>query len=190
MSPWLAFTTNTAWVVLNFIQANAPDFVHGAPVFICMNYSLHVLVWIVNIDSACLTICGVEINKYLAIPLGQCRLVKFFRCPVSCLTLFFRPFQLEEGPYAAHFKTLNLFAYGTYKEYLENKSDYLELTPVQCKKLQHLTIASLAMQEKCIPYSVLLKELDIKNVRDLEDLIIEAIYAGNMSSGSNSLLGI
>jgi len=31
---------------------------------------------------------------------------------------------------------------------------------------------------QCIPYSVLLQELDIKNVRDLEDLIIEAIYAG------------
>lgn len=85
--------------------------------------------------------------------------------------------ELENGPYAAHFKTLNLFAYGTYKDYLENKSEYLELTPTQCKKLQHLTIATLATQEKCIPYSVLLKELDIKNVRDLEDLIIEAIYA-------------
>lgn len=85
---------------------------------------------------------------------------------------------METGAYAAHFKTLNLFAYGTYKDYLENKSDYLELTPVQCKKLQHLTIATLATHEKCIPYSVLLKELDIKNVRDLEDLIIEAIYEG------------
>jgi hypothetical protein len=31
---------------------------------------------------------------------------------------------------------------------------------------------------QCIPYSVLLQELDMKNVRDLEDLIIEAIYAG------------
>ncbi|XP_063384145.1 COP9 signalosome complex subunit 7b [Cydia fagiglandana] len=85
--------------------------------------------------------------------------------------------ELENGPYATHFNTLNLFAYGTYKDYLDNKSDYLELTPVQCKKLQHLTIATLATQEKLIPYSVLLKELDIKNVRDLEDLIIEAIYA-------------
>jgi hypothetical protein len=31
---------------------------------------------------------------------------------------------------------------------------------------------------QCIPYSMLLQELDMKNVRDLEDLIIEAIYAG------------
>jgi len=43
--------------------------------------------------------------------------------------------------------------------------------------LQHLTIVTLATKIKCIPYSVLLQELDMKNVRDLEDLIIEAIYA-------------
>lgn len=46
------------------------------------------------------------------------------------------------------------------------------------KKLQHLTIVSMAIRSKCIPYSELLQELDIKNVRDLEDLIIESIYAG------------
>lgn len=36
------------------------------------------------------------------------------------------------------------------------------------------------MMLQCIPYSVLLQELDIKNVRDLEDLIIEAIYSGKV----------
>jgi COP9 signalosome complex subunit 7 len=85
--------------------------------------------------------------------------------------------ELENGPHAVYWKTLNLFAYGTYKQYLENKSQLLELTPVQKKKLQHLTIVTLATKSKCIPYSVLLEELDIKNVRDLEDLIIEAVYA-------------
>lgn len=29
---------------------------------------------------------------------------------------------------------------------------------------------------QCIPYSVLLKDLDMKNLRELEDLIIEAVY--------------
>lgn len=85
--------------------------------------------------------------------------------------------ELENGPYAAYWNTLNLFAYGTYKEYLQNKNVLVELTPVQKKKLQHLTIVTLATKSKCIPYSVLLDELDIKNVRDLEDLIIEAVYA-------------
>lgn len=85
--------------------------------------------------------------------------------------------ELENGPHANYWNTLNLFAYGTYKQYLENKSQLLDLTPAQQKKLQHLTIVTLATRSKCIPYSVLLEELDIKNVRDLEDLIIEAIYA-------------
>lgn len=73
---------------------------------------------------------------------------------------------------------MNLFAYGTYSDYIQNKNNYLQLTPNQTKKLQHLTIVTLATKSKCIPYTNLLKELDIKNVRDLEDLIIEAIYAG------------
>lgn len=46
------------------------------------------------------------------------------------------------------------------------------------KKLQHLTIVSLAIKAKSIPYALLLSELDIDNVRHLEDIIIEAIYAG------------
>ncbi|XP_050516948.1 COP9 signalosome complex subunit 7b [Diabrotica virgifera virgifera] len=76
-----------------------------------------------------------------------------------------------------YFNTLELFAFGTYKDYIANKNEVLELSPAQTKKLQHLTIVTLATKSKCIPYNTLLIELDIKNVRDLEDLIIEAIYA-------------
>lgn len=50
------------------------------------------------------------------------------------------------------------------------------------KKLQHLTIVTLAIKNKCIPYEVLLEELEINNVRHLEDVIIEAIYAGECQS--------
>ncbi|CAH1183196.1 unnamed protein product [Phaedon cochleariae] len=76
-----------------------------------------------------------------------------------------------------YLNTLELFSFGTYKDYLANQKDLLELSPAQRKKLQHLTIVTLATKSKCIPYNTLLVELDIKNVRDLEDLIIEAIYA-------------
>ncbi|XP_055624133.1 COP9 signalosome complex subunit 7 isoform X2 [Toxorhynchites rutilus septentrionalis] len=85
--------------------------------------------------------------------------------------------ELQGGPNVNYYNTLNLFAYGTYRQYLENQSQLIQLTPVMRKKLQHLTIVSLAIKTKCIPYKELLAELDIKNVRDLEDLIIEAIYA-------------
>ncbi|CAD7094248.1 unnamed protein product [Hermetia illucens] len=85
--------------------------------------------------------------------------------------------ELQNGPHATYFNTLNLFAYGTCKQYAQNPSQFIELTPVMKKKLQHLTIVSMAIRAKCIPYSELLEELGMKNVRDLEDLIIEAIYA-------------
>lgn len=85
--------------------------------------------------------------------------------------------ELENGPNARYFDTLKLFAYGTYKQYLDNKEQLLELSPLMIKKLQHLTIVTMAIRSKVIPYKDLLVELDIKNVRDLEDLIIEAIYA-------------
>lgn len=46
------------------------------------------------------------------------------------------------------------------------------------KKLKHLTIVTMAISNKCIAYSDLLEQLDIGCVRELEDLIIESIYAG------------
>ncbi|EEC13724.1 cop9 complex subunit 7A, putative [Ixodes scapularis] len=45
--------------------------------------------------------------------------------------------------------------------------------------------------QECIPYSTLLKELDMKNLRELEDLIIEVIYAdvvrGKLDQKNNQL---
>ncbi|KAI9583068.1 COP9 signalosome complex subunit 7 [Glossina fuscipes] len=86
--------------------------------------------------------------------------------------------ELENGEHAKYYNTLNLFAYGTYKQYRQKSEDYLDLTGAMQKKLQHLTIVSLAIRDKCIPYAVLLDELEITNVRHLEDVIIEATYAG------------
>ncbi|XP_038600793.1 COP9 signalosome complex subunit 7b isoform X2 [Tachyglossus aculeatus] len=57
-----------------------------------------------------------------------------------------------------------------------NKDSLPELTTAQKNKLKHLTIVSLAARMKCIPYSVLLKDLEMRNLRELEDLIIEAVY--------------
>lgn len=71
---------------------------------------------------------------------------------------------------------LNLFAYGTYSDYIANKESLTELNTTQQNKLKHLTIMSLALRMKCIPYSVLLKDLEMRNLRELEDLIIEAVY--------------
>ncbi|XP_055864775.1 COP9 signalosome complex subunit 7a-like [Biomphalaria glabrata] len=85
--------------------------------------------------------------------------------------------ELANGPHAAVFQLLNVFAYGTYKDYKASTAQLPDLTAAQLTKLRHLTVVSLATKTKCIPYSVLLDELAIDNVRNLEDLIIEVIYA-------------
>lgn len=87
-------------------------------------------------------------------------------------------FQLKNSVHIKYFNTLNLFAYGTYKEYRSQMENYIEFTPIMVKKLQHLTLVSLANKTKRISYEMLTKELDVDNVRHLEDIIIEAIYAG------------
>ncbi|XP_033896403.1 COP9 signalosome complex subunit 7a isoform X2 [Acipenser ruthenus] len=85
--------------------------------------------------------------------------------------------ELESGPHASVYQLLNLFAYGTYCDYKENASSLPELSAAQKNKLRHLSIVTLAANLKCLPYSLLLTELEMRNVRELEDLIIEAIYA-------------
>ncbi len=46
------------------------------------------------------------------------------------------------------------------------------------KKLKHLTIVSLSYQSKSIPYQTLQQQLEMADLRELEDLIIDAIYQG------------
>ncbi|XP_076318414.1 COP9 signalosome subunit 7 isoform X2 [Tachypleus tridentatus] len=99
--------------------------------------------------------------------------------------------ELATGESASYFHLLNVFAYGTFTNYLENKTKFPELTQAMITKLRHLTIVSLATKSKCIPYSTLLKELDLHNLRELEDLIIEVIYAdivrGKLDQKNNQL---
>lgn len=84
---------------------------------------------------------------------------------------------LETTPHAPYLHVLRLFSQGTYLEYLNKKEDLPALSSSQTKKLQYLTIVSLANKMKRIPYDILLKELNVNNVRDLEDLILEAHYS-------------
>jgi len=75
---------------------------------------------------------------------------------------------------------LKIFAYGTYSDYKANASakKLPEMKDVMLTKLKMLTIVTHASQNKIVPYELLLKELDLTNVRELEDLIIECIYQG------------
>ena len=72
-----------------------------------------------------------------------------------------------------YFDLLNLFAYGTYEEYLSIQPQLPPITEPMRKKLRLLTIASTATKEKTIQYDYLLKALGIESIRELEDLIID-----------------
>lgn len=91
------------------------------------------------------------------------------------------PPQLQGSEYDKTFQTLQLFAYGTYQEYMRGQGSYIELTDAMRTKLRQLSIVSIAADSKIIPYATLRRELDMDNVRVLEDLIIETIYAGLLS---------
>ncbi|KAI8816070.1 uncharacterized protein EV422DRAFT_501661 [Fimicolochytrium jonesii] len=78
--------------------------------------------------------------------------------------------------HAPHLNLLRLFAYGTYRDYRANAASLPALSDTQLRKLKHLTIVTLSGDNRTLNYDLLLKYLDIPNVRELEDLIIDAIY--------------
>jgi len=75
-----------------------------------------------------------------------------------------------------YYTLLEVFTYKTYQDYLKQKPGLPELSATQITKLKHLSLLSYAMQQRVLPYSYLQANLDIPTIRQLEDLIIEAIY--------------
>jgi len=76
------------------------------------------------------------------------------------------------------YELLQIFAYGSYVDYKARAGTLPELTAGQVRKLKQLSIVTLSSQSRLIPYSILQEHLDILALRDLEDLIIDAIYQG------------
>lgn len=83
----------------------------------------------------------------------------------------------ESDDHAAWYRLLEIFAFGTLSDYQSNADGLPALTPLMMKKLRHLTLISLAMKHKRLTYELLFKELSMSNVRELEDLLIDAIYS-------------
>ncbi|KZT24656.1 hypothetical protein NEOLEDRAFT_1066949 [Neolentinus lepideus HHB14362 ss-1] len=78
--------------------------------------------------------------------------------------------------HASFYSLLQLFSYKTYQDYLQHKDILPPLNQAQITKLKHLSLVSLAMEHRILPYSTLLQALDMPTIRELEDLIIDAIY--------------
>lgn len=86
--------------------------------------------------------------------------------------------ELNNTEFSKSFKSLELFAYGTYRDYAADRQSYLDLSEGQMVKLQQLTIVSLAEKSNLITYDELAQAVEIEDTRILEDLIIETIYLG------------
>ncbi|CAA7410979.1 unnamed protein product [Spirodela intermedia] len=87
--------------------------------------------------------------------------------------------ELERTSYSSSLEVLRLFAYGTWSEYKSNAGRLPILVPAQVLKLKQLSVLTLAETNKILPYDQLMRELDVSNVRELEDFLInECMYAG------------
>lgn len=93
--------------------------------------------------------------------------------------------ELKNSNHAASFATLELFAYGTFQDYKNTPEIFCSLDTNQIKKLKQLSLITLATSQHQLPYSYLSANLDVADIRELEDIIIEAIYNGLISGRLN-----
>jgi COP9 signalosome complex subunit 7 len=101
------------------------------------------------------------------------------------------------------YRLLELFAYGDLIQYRASApGTYPTLTPNHLNKLRQLTLVSLASRSRVLSYMTLFRDLDLqdgaevgsssskattsnlsaRDIRALEDVIIEAIYSGILSA--------
>ncbi|KAL0379775.1 UNVERIFIED_CONTAM: COP9 signalosome complex subunit [Sesamum angustifolium] len=87
--------------------------------------------------------------------------------------------ELEGTESSASLDLLRMFAYGTWSEYKIAAGRIPQLVPDQVLKLKQLTVLTLAETNKVLPYDLLMQELDVTNVRELEDFLInDCMYVG------------
>lgn len=80
--------------------------------------------------------------------------------------------ELEGTEHNVFLDMLGMFAHGTWSEYKSSASHLPQLVPDQVLKLKQLTVLTLAETNKVLPYDTLMQELDVTNVRELEDFLI------------------
>ncbi|WAQ92655.1 hypothetical protein PtA15_17A137 [Puccinia triticina] len=79
---------------------------------------------------------------------------------------------------ASYHELLEIFAYGTWKDYRQRQAHLPKLNDQQLAKLKLLSILTRASHSRIIPYSELMEELEIGETQALEELIMDGIYSG------------
>jgi hypothetical protein len=77
-----------------------------------------------------------------------------------------------------YLRLLEIFAYGTYQDYLTQQAQLPELTAAQQRKLKMLTLSSMAAEEHILTFETLQNKLQVLTVRELENMVIDSVYAG------------
>jgi len=85
---------------------------------------------------------------------------------------------LVDTEYAKTFRTLELFAYGVYTDYVQNRDAFIDLNGAQLQKLKQLSLVSYAQSSRILQYAALMSGLGVQSNRELEELIVETIYTG------------
>ncbi|KKA29954.1 hypothetical protein TD95_003781 [Thielaviopsis punctulata] len=78
---------------------------------------------------------------------------------------------------ADYYKLLQIFSYGTYQSY-KAAAGLPELNNAQCQKLRQLSLLTLAQNPENLTYAKLMEALDLPTARELENIVISAVYAG------------
>ncbi|KAH8966549.1 hypothetical protein BDL97_03G030900 [Sphagnum fallax] len=87
--------------------------------------------------------------------------------------------ELKGTEHSGALDLLRLFAHGIWSDYKSNAQMLPALEPQQELKLKQLTVMTLAERSKVLPYDLLMQQLNISNVRELEDLLInDCMYSG------------
>ncbi|KAK1327043.1 COP9 signalosome complex subunit 7 [Acorus calamus] len=87
--------------------------------------------------------------------------------------------KIEGTQYSRYLDMLRLFAHGTWSDYKSNADSLPALVHDQIRKLKQLSVLTLAETNKELSYDQLMQELDVSNVRELEDFLInECMYSG------------
>ncbi|GJN70519.1 hypothetical protein PLIIFM63780_002889 [Purpureocillium lilacinum] len=86
---------------------------------------------------------------------------------------------LSSSPeYASHLALLQTFSYGTYQSYRAESSKLPPLNDAQNRKLRQLSLLTLARDRSNLTYDALQDALGLSSARELEDLVVKAVYDG------------
>ncbi|KAG9159314.1 hypothetical protein Leryth_024483 [Lithospermum erythrorhizon] len=88
--------------------------------------------------------------------------------------------QLEGTDGSIYLDLLRLFSHGTWSDYKSVADRFPQLVADQVLKLKQLSVLTFAETNKILPYDLLMRELDISNVRELEDFLINECMSLNI----------